>query len=122
ENPYPTSYASKPTLNQYAIYDTNDDTPEHLNYYASGTTHGPGGPASPSEGLKRALELPATWTSYVISGDAYGGSVPKTGKTVAYFETSPAKPFLTSTVMFDAGFSRNGQGSTKDLKYFWDFG
>ncbi len=51
-------------------YDTNDDTCEHLNYYASGTTHGPGGPSSPSEGLKRALELPATWTSYVVAGDA----------------------------------------------------
>ena len=60
----------KPTLRQYAIYDTNDDTPEHLNYYASGTTHGPGGPESPSEGLKRALELPATWTSYVLANDA----------------------------------------------------
>jgi hypothetical protein len=64
ENPYPPSYANKPTLSQYAPYDTNDDTPEHLNYFASGTAHGPGGPSSPSEGLKRALELPATWTSY----------------------------------------------------------
>ena len=43
ENPYPASYASKPTLSQYTLYDTNDDTPEHLNYFASGTTHGPGG-------------------------------------------------------------------------------
>jgi PKD domain/Peptidase family M28 len=122
ENPYPTSYASKPTLGQYALYDTNDDTPEHLNYYASGTTHGPGGPASPSEGLKRALELPATWTSYVIAKDAYGGSEARTDKPVAYFETSPAKPFLTSTVTFDASFSRNGGGQAMGLKYFWDFG
>jgi len=122
ENPYPTSYATKPTLSQYAIYDTNDDTPEHLNYYASGTTHGPGGPSSPSEALKRALELPATWTSYVVSNDAYGGSEPKTSSPVAYFETTPAKPFLTSTVTFDASFSRNGGGQTKGLTYYWDFG
>jgi hypothetical protein len=31
-------YTSKPTLNQYAGYDTNDDTIQHLNYWASGTT------------------------------------------------------------------------------------
>jgi hypothetical protein len=122
ENPYPDSYASKPTLGQYALYDTNDDTPEHLNYYASGTTHGPGGPTSPSEGLKRALELPATWTSYVIAGDNYGGSEAKGSNPVAYFESDPAKPFLTSHVSFDASFSRNGGGQTNGLTYYWDFG
>ncbi|HKT06243.1 MAG TPA: PKD domain-containing protein [Rugosimonospora sp.] len=122
ENPYPTGYANKPTLGQYALYDTNDDTPEHLNYYASGTTHGPGGPASPSEGLRRALELPATWTSYVLAGDAYGGAEARSGKPVAYFETVPAKPFLTSTVSFDASFSRGGRGQSRDLTYYWDFG
>jgi len=122
ENPYPTGYASKPGLNQYALYDTNDDTPEHLNYYASGTTHGPGGPGTPSEGLKRALELPATWTSYVLTNPAYGGAQPRSGNPVAYFESVPAKPFLTSTVTFDASFSRSGRGQTRGLTYFWDFG
>jgi hypothetical protein len=122
ENPYPDSYASKPTLGQYAIYDTNDDTAEHLNYYASGTTHGPGGPATPSEGLRRALELPATWTSYVLAGDAYAGAEPRRGEPVAYFETIPAKPFLTSTVTFDASFSRTGHGQSRGLTYYWDFG
>lgn len=122
ENPYPSSYASKPTLSQYALYDTNDDTPEHLNYYASGTTHGPDGPASPSEGLRRALELPATWTSYLIADDRYGGSEPKSKNPVAYFETTPAKPYLTSNVTFDASFARTGDGATKGLTYYWDFG
>jgi hypothetical protein len=122
ENPYPVSYTSKPTLSQYAIYDTNDDTPEHLNYYASGTTHGPAGPASPSEGLKRALELPATWTSYLIAKDQYGGAESRTDNPVGYFEPGPAKPFLTPTVTFDASFSRNGGGQTNGLRYFWDFG
>lgn len=122
ENPYPPSYVDKPTLRQYALYDTNDDTPEQLNYFASGTTHGPDGPESPSEGLKRALELPATWTSYVLANDAYGGAEPKSGDPVAYFETVPAKPFLTSTVTFDASFSRSGGGQTHGPTYFWDFG
>jgi len=122
ENPYPPSYADKPTLRQYAPYDTNDDTPEHLNYYASGTTHGPDGPESPSEGLKRGLELPATWTSYVLANDGYGGAQPRSADPVAYFETVPAKPYLTSTVSFDASFSRGGGGQTRGLTYFWDFG
>src|SRR5256714_2189650 len=115
ENPYPPSYPSKPTLGQYAPYDTNDDTLEHLNYYASGTTHGPGGPSSPSEGLRRALELPATWTSYVLADNAYGGSEPKSGNPVPYFRTVPAKPYLTSTGTFDASFSRTGRGQTRGL-------
>jgi PKD domain len=123
ENPYPASYTSKPTLNQYAGYDTSDDSIQHLNYWASGTTHGPGGVDQPSEALKRALELPATWTDYVIQRDQYGGAVPKsTHDDVTYFETSPAKPTTTSTVTFDASFSRAPDGSTDGLKYFWDFG
>jgi hypothetical protein len=37
---------------------------------------------------------------------------------VAYFETSPAKPFLTSTVTSDASFSRNGGGHMQGLRYY----
>ena len=122
ENPYPASYTSKPTLNQYAGYDTSDDTIQHLNYWASGTTHGPGGADQPSEELRRALELPATWTDYLIQQDAYAGSEAKTGNPVAYFETGPAKPTTTNKVTFDASFSRTAGGTAKGLKYFWDFG
>ncbi len=122
ENPYPVNYASKPTLGQYALYDTNDDTPEHLNYYASGTTHGPGGPSSPSEGLKRALELPATWTSYLIAGDAYGGTEAKSQQPgrVLRDRSGQAVPdvqrHLRRVVLPQRG------GSTHGLKYYWDFG
>jgi len=58
----------------------------------------------------------------VLSNDAYGGSETKSGNPVAYFETVPAKPFLTSTVTFDASFSRTGRGQSRGLQYFWDFG
>jgi len=122
ENPYPASYTSKPTLNQYAGYDTSDDTIQHLNYWASGTTHGPGGVDQPSEELRRALELPATWTDYLIQQDAYAGSEAKTSNPIAYFETGPAKPTTTNTVTFDASFSRTEGGTTSGLKYYWDFG
>ena len=77
----------------------------------------------PSEALKRALELPATWTDYLIQRDEYGGAVPKsTTQDVSYFETDPAKPTTTNTVRFDASFSRAPDGSTNGMKYFWDFG
>jgi hypothetical protein len=123
ENPYPANYTSKPTLSQYATYDTSDDTIAHLNYWTSGTTHGPGGVDQPSEALKRALELPATWTDYLIQRDQYGGAVPRsTTQDVSYFETDPAKPTTTNTVGFDASFSRAPDGSTSGMRYFWDFG
>src|SRR5439155_22318831 len=60
--------------------------------------------------------------SYVLAGDPYGGSEPKSGNPVAYFETVPAKPYLTSTVTFDASFSRTGGGQSPGLTYYWDFG
>jgi PKD domain/Peptidase family M28 len=122
ENPYPASYTSKPTLGQYAGYDTNDDTIQHLNYWASGVTHGPGGVDQPSEALKRALELPATWTDYLIQKDDYAGAEPKGANPITYFETSPAKPTTTNTVTFDASFSRNAGGQANGLRYYWDFG
>ena len=122
ENPYPASYTSKPSLNQYAGYDTSDDSIQHLNYFASGTTHGPGGVDEPAEELRRALELPATWTDYLIQKDAYGGASDKRNTPIAYFETDPAKPTTTNKVTFDGSFSRTQNGKTKGLKYFWDFG
>jgi len=122
ENPYPTSYTNKPSLNQYAGYDTSDDTIQHLNYWASGTTHGPGGVADPSVELRRALELPATWTDYLVQQDNYAGAVTKGSNPITYFETSPQKPTTTNTVTFDASFSRAASGSANGLKYFWDFG
>src|SRR2546421_5002178 len=97
------------------------DTIEHLNYFAAGAPHGRQ-LQQPTEGLKRALELPAQWTSLLLAGDNYLGAVPRPDMPVAYFETTPAKPDSTLTVTFDAGFSRNPDGSTKGLKYFWDFG
>jgi PKD domain len=95
------------------------DTIEHLNYFAAGAPHGRQ-PQQPTEGLKRALELPAQWTGMLLGN--YLGAVPQPDAPVAYFETMPARPDTTLTVTFDAGFSRTADGSTKGLKYFWDFG
>jgi PKD domain len=98
------------------------DTIEHLNYFASGAPHGPAGPAQPSVELERALELPAQWTSLLLAGDHYLGATALPNSPVAYFETTPVKPDSTRTVTFNAGFSRDANGSTHGLKYYWDFG
>jgi hypothetical protein len=98
------------------------DTIEHLNYFASGAPHGPAGPGQPSVELQRALELPAQWTSLLLAGSHYLGSTAHPSSPVAYFETNPVKPTSTSTVTFDAGFSRDASGSSNGLKYYWDFG
>ena len=97
------------------------DTIEHLNYFAGGAPHGLQ-PTQPTEELKRALELPAQWTSMLLAGDDYLGATSHPSGPVAYFETTPAKPDSTLTVTFDAGFSRDRNGGANGLKYFWDFG
>jgi hypothetical protein len=98
------------------------DTIEHLNFFASGAPHGLGGETDPTEELVRALELPATYTALLVTGNDYLGSAPDPKGTVAYFETEPVKPTSTETVAFDASFARNHDGATGGLKYYWDFG
>jgi hypothetical protein len=122
DNPYPSGYPSKPTLAGEFGQDTNSDYFSNLNYWASGTVHGPGGYDQPSEGLLRGVEFVATWFSYVLASPQEGGAVPKPDHPIAYFETSPKKPTAQTTVSFDAGFSRTRDGDTKNLTYYWDFG
>ena len=98
------------------------DTLEHLNFFASGAPHGLAGETAPTEELLRSLELPATYTSLLLSGPGYLGAVPKPTGTVAYFETNPVKPTSTLTVTFDASFARAKDGGTAGLQYYWDFG
>jgi hypothetical protein len=98
------------------------DTTEHLNFWASGAPHGLADESQPTEELIRALELPATYTSLLLSGSDNLGAVPAPTGNVAYFETDPVKPSSTLTVNFDASFSRDKTGSPNGLKYYWDFG
>jgi hypothetical protein len=109
------------TVNENQPVGYLSDSIEHLNYFAAGAPHGRQ-PQQPTEGLKRALELPAQWTSLLLGGDDYLGTTARPDKPVAYFETTPARPDATLTVTFDAGFSRDSRGNTGGLKYYWDFG
>jgi hypothetical protein len=122
DNPYPANYPSKPTLAGEYGQDSTSDYFSNLNYWASGTVHGPGGFDKPSEGLLRGVEFIATWFSYAIASPEEGGSVTKPDRPIAYFEMTPKKPTAQTTVSFDAGFSRNASGGTNGLTYYWDFG
>lgn len=126
DNPYPASYPNtpqgKPTLAGEFGQDSNSDYFSNLNFWASGTVHGPNGFDSPSEGLVRGVEFIATWFSYVIASPQEGGAVAKPDRPIAYFEMTPRKPTAQTTVTFDAGFSRNDGGKANGLTYYWDFG
>jgi PKD repeat protein len=98
------------------------DTLEHLNFFAAGAPHGAASYTAPTEELLRALELPAQYTSLLVSGNNYLGSAPRPSGTVAYFETDPVHPSPGAQVHFDASFSRAKEGGTAGLTYYWDFG
>ncbi|HEX9236382.1 MAG TPA: M28 family peptidase [Actinomycetota bacterium] len=125
ENPYPEQLPVKPTIPQYAGYDTPRDTIQHLNLMTSGLPAGPftGDLTYPDAGtqeLRRAVELPATWTDYLVSRQEYGGAVKRPSGPVAYFETDPVLP-KGMTVTFDASFSVD-PSSSGGLTYAWTFG
>jgi PKD domain-containing protein/peptidase M28-like protein len=115
ESPYPQQVPLQPPIDQYAGYDTPRDTIQHLNLMTSGLPLGDPGSAE----LRAALELPATWTSYLVSRSEYGGSAPRPNGPLAYFETGPVKP-AGNGVTFDASFSRAVGGGS--LSYAWSFG
>jgi hypothetical protein len=122
ENPYPSNYPSKPGINQLYGQDSMSDNFPNLNFYAGGEVHGPGGYDKPSEGLLRGVEFVATYFSYAVASDSLGGKVAKPNRPIAYFEQSPKKATSTNTVTYDAGFSRDANGNTAGLEYYWDFG
>ncbi|HJP66859.1 MAG TPA: M28 family peptidase [Actinomycetota bacterium] len=125
ENPYPEQLPVKPTIPQYAGYDTPRDTIFHLNLMTAGRPFGAftGDLTFPDAGtqeLRRALELPATWTDYLVSRPEYGGAVLRPSGPVAYFETDPVQPD-GPTVTFDAGFTAD-PGGHGGLTFAWTFG
>jgi hypothetical protein len=127
ENPYPQQSPLMPPIFQYAGYDTPRDTIQHLNLLASGQPQGPAtnDPAAPESGteeLRAALELPATWSDYLVSRAEYAGAAPRPQGPLAYFETDPVKPTKDQLkIAFDGTFSRPLDAVGK-LTYAWDFG
>jgi hypothetical protein len=122
ENPYPTSYPSKPNISFLYGQDTMSDYFSNLNFFAGGVVHGPGNYDQPSEGLLRGVEFVATYFSYAVASPGLGGKVDMPNRPIAYFEQTPRKATATTTVSYDAGFSRTKDGLTSGLTYYWDFG
>jgi hypothetical protein len=106
-------------LPQIAGYDTPRDNIIHYNLMTSGTDGG--GFAGPgSIAVKRALELPMTWTLGLLARPEYVGRSPRPAGPIAYFETSPEDPGAGSSVTFNAAASADVVG--KGLAHVWDFG
>ena len=104
---------------QIAGYDTPRDNIIHYNLMTSGTDGG--GFAGPgSIAVKRALELPMTWTLGLLARPEYVGRSARPAGPVAYFETSPENPAAGSSVSFNAGAAADPAGG--GLAYTWDFG
>lgn len=106
-------------LPQIAGYDTPRDDIVHYNLITSGTDGGAFAGLG-SIAIKRALELPMTWTVGLLARPEYvGRSAAPTGP-VAYFETFPGSPAAGSDVSFNARASADVAGN--GLTYLWDFG
>ena len=104
---------------QIAGYDTPRDNMTHFNLMTSGTTGGPGGIDGSVE-LRRALELPMTWTLYLIARPEYVGASPAPTKPVAYFEALPTAVTPGAAVTFNGAITAaNGHSG---LRYAWSFG
>jgi hypothetical protein len=103
-------------FSQQAGYDTPRDNLAHLNALADGFPD----PTTIQPGVYRALELPSTWTDYLLSRPEYTGGVKRSTAPIAYYESAPANPKAGDAVTFDASGSVARGGG--DLNYFWDFG
>ncbi len=101
---------------QQAGYDTPRDNVPHFNLMTDGNFVS----GKLTEGPRRALELPATWTSYLLARPEYAGAVKQSAAPIAYYEALPTKVGPGQEVSFDASGSVSRGGGT--LHYYWDFG
>jgi len=104
---------------QIAGYDTPRDNIIHYNLMTSGTDGG-GFSGLGSIAVKRALELPMTWTLGLLARPEYVGRSSRSDDPIAYFESSPENPAPGNSVSFNAGASADLAGG--GLTYTWDFG
>lgn len=103
-------------FSQQAGYDTPRDNVLHFNFMSNGTVS----TNRIDEGGRRAVELPATWTAYLLARPGYTGSVARTSKPIAYYEALPTSVSPGQQVTLDASGSVSRDRGT--LTYYWDFG
>ena len=69
---------------------------------------------------RQAIELPATWTSYLLARPEYAGAAPRPAAPIAFFDALPNAPKPGDAIAFDARASVDMDG--RGLTYLWDFG
>ena len=109
-------FGSQGLILQQAGYDTPRDNIAHLNFMTNGTLVDD----KATEGLRRALELPSTWSIYLLARPQYAGAVRRSAGPIAYYEALPTKVRSGKFVSFDASGSVSRGGGR--LSYYWDFG
>lgn len=109
-------FGSQGLILQQAGYDTPRDNIAHLNFMTNGTLVG----NTATEGLRRAIELPSTWSLYLLARPEYAGAVKRSAGPIAYYEALPTKVSSGQSVSFDATGSVSRGGGA--LRYYWDFG
>ena len=123
DNPYPNYYPSKPTLSGEFGQDSNSDYFSNLNYWASGTVHGPGGFDKP---VRRAAARRRVHRDVVLVRDRLAAGGRRGG------EAEAADRLLRDDAeeadgADDRHLRRRLQpdgraASTDGLTYYWDFG
>ena len=123
DNPYPSYYPSKPTLAGEFGQDSSSDYFSNLNYWASGTVHGPGGFDKPSEGLLRGVEFIATWFSYAIASPQEGGAVSQAEPPGRVLRDDAEEADRADDGHLRRRLTAGRRAATTDdLTYYWDFG
>ncbi|MDX6640919.1 MAG: trimeric autotransporter adhesin [Solirubrobacteraceae bacterium] len=105
-----------PPVSQQAGYDTPRDNVAHFNLMTSGLPT----PDAIDQAAKQALELPATWTSYLLARPQYAGAAPAPSAPIAYFEALPNDAKPGDPIAFNAAASTDPAAG--GLTYTWDFG
>src|SRR4051812_8536317 len=101
---------------QQAGYDTPRDNIAHFNAMTGGKLT----PDKIEQAGRQALELPATWTTFLLSRPEYSGAAPRPTAPIAFFDAFPNAPKPGDKIAFDAGASVDPVG--RGLQYLWDFG
>src|SRR4051794_29073214 len=101
---------------QQAGYDTPRDNIAHFNAMTGGKLT----PDRIEQAGRQALELPATWTTFLLSRPEYSGAAPRPTAPIAFFDAFPNAPKPGDKIAFDAGASVDPVG--RGLQYLWDFG
>ena len=123
DNPYPAAYPSKPTLAGEYGQDTNSDYFSNLNFWASGTVHGPGGFDQPVRGAaaRRRVHRDVVLVRARLAAGGRRGAEAGPPDRVLRDDAEEADGADDGHASTPASAGRTN-GKTNGLTYYWDFG